>query len=173
MNSQTVPLTWVPVWQLHLYWSSALLLVSCFPLPSAAAGWISVYGSLPSPPRYPLVGPLPCSLETVKCKKHIKHLQCICNGQWTQVEASWNVMAHARKPDFAFQRNGWVHLKSAVGSVQSTTGSRGVRISGSNAGYTMFQGSVEGTGYPLHLPVSPSLPLPCVTLCHHILSGVY
>jgi len=36
-------------------------------------------------------------------------------------------------------------------SVQSTTGSRGVRISGSNAGYTMFGGSVKGTGYPLHL----------------------
>jgi hypothetical protein len=29
-------------------------------------------------------------------------------------------------------------FKSAVASVQSTTGSRGVRISGSNAGYTMF-----------------------------------
>ena len=37
------------------------------------------------------------------------------------------------------------------GSVQSTTGSRGVRISGSNAGYTMFRGSVKSTGYPLHL----------------------
>jgi hypothetical protein len=40
-------------------------------------------------------------------------------------------------------------------SVQSTTGSRGVRISGSNAGYTMFRGSVKITGYPLHSPVSP------------------
>jgi len=26
----------------------------------------------------------------------------------------------------------------------------------------MFRGSVKGTGYPLHSPVSPSLPLPCV-----------
>jgi hypothetical protein len=32
-------------------------------------------------------------------------------------------------------------FKSAGASVQSTTGSRGVRISGSNAGYTMFRGS--------------------------------
>jgi len=63
-------------------------------------------------------------------------------------------------------------FKSAGASVQLTTGSRGVRISGSNAGYTMFQGSVKGTGYPLHLPFSPSLPLPCVTVCHHILTGV-
>ena len=52
-------------------------------------------------------------------------------------------------------------------------GSRGVRISGSNAGYTMFRGSVKGTGYPLHSPVSPSLPLPCVTVCHYISAGVY
>jgi hypothetical protein len=48
-----------------------------------------------------------------------------------------------------------------------------VRISGSNAGYTMFRGSVKGTGYPLHSPVSPSLLLPCVTVCHHISTGVY
>ena len=45
--------------------------------------------------------------------------------------------------------------KSAGASVQSTTGGRGVCISGSNAGYTMFRGSVKGTGYPLHSPVSP------------------
>jgi len=41
-------------------------------------------------------------------------------------------------------------FKSAGVSVQSTTGSRGMRISDSNAGYTMFRGSVKGTGYPLH-----------------------
>ena len=38
-------------------------------------------------------------------------------------------------------------------------------ISGSNAGYTMFRGSVKGTGYPLHSPVSPftspTLASPC------------
>jgi hypothetical protein len=63
-------------------------------------------------------------------------------------------------------------FKSAGASVQSTTGSRGVRISGSNAGYTMFRGSVKSTGYPLLSPVSPSLPLPCVTVCHHISTGL-
>ena len=64
-------------------------------------------------------------------------------------------------------------FKSAGASVQSTTGSRGVRISGMNAGYTMFRGSVKGIGYPLHSPVSPSLPFPCVTVCHHISAAVY
>ena len=42
-------------------------------------------------------------------------------------------------------------FKSVGASVQSATDSRGVRISGSNAGYTTFRGSVKGTGYPLHL----------------------
>jgi len=31
---------------------------------------------------------------------------------------------------------------------------------------------VKGSGYPLHSPVSHSLPLPCVTVCHHISTGV-
>jgi hypothetical protein len=48
-----------------------------------------------------------------------------------------------------------------------------MRISSSNAGYTMFRGSVKGTGYPLHSPVSPSFPLPCVTVFHHISTGFY
>jgi len=64
-------------------------------------------------------------------------------------------------------------FKSAGASVQSTTGSRGVRTRGSNAGYTMFRGSVKCTGYPLHSPVSPSLPLTCVNVCHHISTGLY
>jgi len=32
---------------------------------------------------------------------------------------------------------------------------------------------VKGTGYPLHSPVSPSLLLPCVTVCHHVSTGLY
>ena len=90
----------------------------------------------------------------------------------TLVDCVLNVMAYAQKPDFVFRRNGRVHLNRRGASVQSTAGSRNVRISGSNAGYTMFQGSVKSTGYPLHSPVSPSLPLPCVTVCHHISAGV-
>ena len=63
-------------------------------------------------------------------------------------------------------------FKSAVASVQLTTGSRGVRISGSNAEYTMFRGSVKSTGFPINSPISPSLPLPCVTVRHHISTGL-
>jgi len=50
---------------------------------------------------------------------------------------------------------------------------RGVRISGSNAGYTMFRGSGKSTDYPLHSPISPLFPLPCVTVCHHISTELF
>jgi len=64
-------------------------------------------------------------------------------------------------------------FKSAGASVQSTTVSRDVRISGSNAEYTNFRGCAKGSGYPLHSLVSPSLPLPCAIVCHHISTGLY
>jgi len=82
-------------------------------------------------------------------------------------------MAHALKPVFVFLRNEQVHLNRRGASVQSTTGSRGVRISGGNAGHTMFRRSVRNNGYLLHSPVSPSLPFPCAAVCHHISNGLY
>jgi hypothetical protein len=65
-------------------------------------------------------------------------------------------MAHAQKTDFVFRRNGRVYLNRQGRSVQSTD-SRGVRISGGNAEYIMFRGSVKGTSYPLHSHVSTGL----------------
>ena len=87
-------------------------------------------------------------------------LRLKCDG--TRVETRFRLSAKQTSP-----------FKSAGASVQWTTGSRGVRISGSNAGYTMCRGSVKGTVYPLHSSVSPSLPLPCVTVCHYISTGLY
>ena len=37
----------------------------------------------------------------------------------------------------------------------------------------MFRSSVNGTGCPLHSTDSPSLPFPCVTVCHQISTEVY
>jgi len=91
----------------------------------------------------------------------------------TQVDCVRNLMAHAQKPDFVFRRNRRVHLKWRGRQFSRLLASRGVRISGSNVGYTMFRGIVKSTGYPLHSPVSPSLLLPCVTVCHHISTGLY
>jgi hypothetical protein len=89
-----------------------------------------------------------------------KHHQAFCRGQLkcdgTCAETRFSLSAKRRSP-----------FKSARASLYSTTGSRSVRIRGSNAGYTMFR------GYPLHSPVSPSLPLPCVTVCHHVSAGFY
>jgi len=87
-------------------------------------------------------------------------LRLKCDG--TRAETIYHLSAKRTSP-----------FKPAGASVQSTTGSRGVRFSGSNAGYTKFRGSVKGTGYPLHSPVSPSFPVPCVTVCHHVSTGLY
>ena len=88
----------------------------------------------------------------------------------SEVDCVWNVMAHAQKPDFVFQRNGRLHLNRQGALVQSTTDSRVVRISGSNAWYTMFRSSLKSIGYPLHSPVSPFTSPPA---CQHISTGLY
>jgi len=69
-----------------------------------------------------------------------------CDG--TRAETRFRLSAKRTNP-----------FKPAGSSVQSTTGSQGVRISGSNAGYTTFRDSVKSTGYslsirqfPLHFP---------------------
>jgi len=96
------------------------------------------------------------SVQTqVRCRGQLK-----CDG--TGAETWFRLSAKRTSP-----------FKSAAASVQSTTGSRGVRISRSNAGYAMFRVSVKGTGYPFHWPLSSLLPFPCATVCHHISTGVY
>ena len=63
-------------------------------------------------------------------------------------------------------------FKSAGVSVQSTTGSRGVRISGRRLYRPCSDVQCKTTGYPLHLHLSPSLPLLCVTVCHQVLNAL-
>jgi hypothetical protein len=78
--------------------------------------------------------------------KFLGRLRLKCNG--TRAKTRFRLSVKRTSP-----------FEPAGGSVQSTTGSRVVRISCSNAGYTKFRGSVKSTGYPLHSPVFPSLPL--------------
>jgi hypothetical protein len=92
--------------------------------------------------------------------RRLRRLPLKCDG--TRAETRFRLLAKRRSL-----------FKSAGASVQSNTGSRRVSISGSNAGYTMFRGSVKSTGYSFHSPVSPSLPLLCVTVRHHISTGLY
>jgi len=60
--------------------------------------------------------------------KTLGRLRLKCDG--TRAETIFRLSAKRTSP-----------FKSVVASVQSTTGSRGVRMSGSNAGYTKFRGS--------------------------------
>jgi len=85
-------------------------------------------------------------------------------------------MAHAQKPDLVFQRNGRVNLKC-----------RGVQFSRLLAAEVCASALVmvvmldtpcsevecKTTGHPLHSHVSPSLPLPCVTVCHQVSTELY
>ena len=83
------------------------------------------------------------------------------------VEQKRNVMAHAQKPDLVFQRNGRVHLHR-----------RGCQVSRLLAAEVCASAVVmldrpcpiqcKTAGYPLHLPFSPSLLHPCVSVCHQI-----
>jgi len=95
-------------------------------------------------------------------------------------------MVHMQKPDFVFRRSGRVYLNRRGRQFSRLLAAEvcaSAFIVGINAGYTMFRGSVKGTGYPLHSPVSPPPPLPCVTtfqlesttllLGVRFLSGVY
>ena len=69
-------------------------------------------------------------------------------------------MAHAQKPHFVFHAKRTSPFKSAGGRQFSRLLAAEVcDISGSNAGYTMFRGSVKGTGYPLHSPVHLNRPV--------------
>jgi len=88
-------------------------------------------------------------LQQTPCSAAVNYStgQLKCDG--TRAETRFRLSAKQTSP-----------FKSAGASVQSTTGTQGVRISGSNAGYTTFRDSVKSTGYPLHSPISPPVPLP-------------
>jgi hypothetical protein len=86
------------------------------------------------------------------------------------------MMTHAQKPDSVFRRNGRDHLNRRGRQFSRLLAAEvcaSAFIVSSNAGYTMFLGSEKGTGCPLHWPVSPSLPLPFVTVCRNISAGLY
>jgi len=81
-------------------------------------------------------------------------------------------MAHAQKPDFVFRRKGRVHL-NRQGRQFSRLLAAEVYASAVVMLDTPSTVVVKGTGYPLHSPVSPSLPLPWVTVCHQVSTGLY
>jgi hypothetical protein len=83
------------------------------------------------------------------------------------------VMAHAQKPDFAFRRNGRVHLNQ-----QGHHFSR--ILAGEVCASAVVMLDTPCCEVVRRVPAThsihqfpPSLPLPCVTVCHHVSTGFY
>ena len=94
-------------------------------------------------------------------------------AQVLQVEASWNVMAHAQKPDLVFQRNGRVHLNR-----RGRQFSRLLVAEVCASAVVMLDTLCSEVVWRVLATHSirqflPSLSLSCVTMCHHISTGVY
>jgi len=91
------------------------------------------------------------------------------------LDCVWNVMAHAQKPDLVFRRKGRVHLnrrgRQFSRLLAAEVCATAVVMVGTLSSVVVWSG-VKGTGYPLHSPVSPSLPLPCVIVCHQVSTGL-
>jgi len=87
-----------------------------------------------------------CVLHSLECLSRLcSRLRLKCDS--TRAETRFCLSAKRTSP-----------FKSAGASVQSTTGSRGVRISGtngSNAGYIMFRGRVQDCWLPSPLACFP------------------
>jgi len=94
----------------------------------------------------------------------------------SDVEHVWNVMAHAQKPDLVFPWNGQVHLnwwgrqfsRLLAAEVCASAVVMVVMLD-----KPCSEVECKTTGYPLHSHVSPSLPLPCVTVCHQVSTELY
>ena len=104
------------------------------------------------------------AVRSRKPKNHITFSSSIARSKrdGTRAETRFGLSAKRTSP-----------FKSAEVSVQSTTGSRGVRISGQQLYRPCSDVQCKTTGYPLHSHLSPSLPLPCVTMCHQVLNALY
>ena len=97
--------------------------------------------------------------------------QVLVEMGYCQVEHVWNVMAHAQKPYLVFQQNGQVHLNWQGGQYSQLLAAE--MCTSAVVMVVMLdkpcsEVECKTTGYPLHSHVSPSLPLPCVTVCHQV-----
>ena len=102
------------------------------------------------------------------CTYNVKVLSCnrCCYGKEMSIARAERDGTRAETRFRLSLKRTKIPFKSVGASVQSTTGSRGVRISLSNAGYITFGGGVRVQAthsirqFPLHFPSSA---LPCAT----------
>ena len=100
------------------------------------------------------------------------------SDRW-QNHSTWCVRARLKRDGtsaetrFVLSEKWTSPFKSAGDSVQSTAGSRGVQISGRTMDRPCSEALCKSSGYPLQSPISPSLPLLSLTVCHHVSNGLY
>jgi hypothetical protein len=96
-------------------------------------------------------------------------LYCAC----PLLDCDWNVMAHAQKPHFVFRRNGRVHLNRQGRQfnrlLEAEVCASAVVMLDTPCSEVVWR--VLATHSIRQFP--HSLPLPCVTVCHLISTGVY
>jgi len=81
---------------------------------------------------------------------------------------------HTRRNQiWSFMRNGRVHLNQRGRQFSRLLAAEVCTSAVVMLDTPCSEVAYKTTGYPLHSPVSPSLPLPCVTVCHHVSTGLY
>ena len=97
-----------------------------------------------------------------------------CHGKSRSVRARLKRDGTRAETRFGLSAKRTSPLKSARESVQSTTGTAEVCASAVVMLDTpCSEVQCKITGYPLHSHVSPSLPLPCVSVCHQVSTELY
>jgi hypothetical protein len=127
---------------------------------------------------YNLLTEEPMSIVFVSSEFVVQHVSSLSIAEAASLllECVRNVMAHAQKPDLVFRRKGRVHLNRRGRQFSRLLAAElcasAVVMPGTLSSEVVWSG-VKRTGYPLHSPVSTSLPLPCVAVCHHVSTGLY
>jgi hypothetical protein len=114
--------------------------------------------------------PLDATGDMLKVEYHVT-----CAILWNVVDCFWNVMAHAQKPDFVFRRNRRVHLNRPGEGGQFSRLLAGELCTSACRVCTVLlvQACVDAYWLPTPFSCFPLLLHPCVTVCHHISTGVY
>ena len=103
---------------------------------------------------------------------HARLILCVLNIQ-SSVEHVWNLMAHTKKPDLVFQRNGQVHLNWQSFQLIRLLAAEVCATAVVMLDTPCSEVECNITGNTLHSHVSPSFPLPCITMCHQVSTELY
>jgi len=122
---------------------------------------MTVYPQFPYQERVPL-----------RCTEICRTCLENCCFWLSQVQASWNVMAHAQKPDFVFRWNGRVHLNQRGHQFSRLLAAElcASAVVMLDTPWSEVVWRVLATHSIRQFPFASP---PCVTLCHHISTGVY